>query len=93
MQKNFQPEDIMKRLLEQSHSDVENVIKEHLNKRPRYHKRIPEKIYIKWCNMIVRIQPLKIELKWDDYEISQKQYISIWKFKILNLINNLWKNL
>lgn len=43
--------------------------------------------------MIVRIQPLKIELKWDDYEISQKQNISIWKFKILNLINNLWKNL
>ena len=59
---------------------IENRIKENLDKRPRYSKRIPEKIYMKFHTIERKEWEIKFSREWKWYKITQDCEFSL-KFK------------
>jgi len=78
---------INERMNEQCHKDLEERLKRILDNRPRYSKRIPTKLYMKFHTLdIIRweVKSYKKPLEW--YTLEQENKV-IFKFRFLNLFN------
>jgi hypothetical protein len=78
---------INERMNEQCHKYLEERLKRILDNRPRYSKRIPTKLYMKFHTLdIIRweVKSYKKPLEW--YTLEQENKV-IFKFRFLNLFN------
>ena len=76
--------EINRRINNQCHKDLEERLKRILDNRPRYSKRIPTKVYMKFHTLdIIRWEVKTYKQPWIWYKIEQEDKVRL-KFRLFN---------
>ena len=79
--------ELNRRMNYQCNKDLEEWLKRILDSRPRYSKRIPIKLYMKFHTLeIIRWEVKSYREPWIWYKIEQENEVRL-KFRFLNLFN------